>query len=142
MVERSPVPCPARFDARKLVLLSPALVCAKDEMSVVLFFFSLKATVHEVDAFYSSADGKKEPTLSYLFVCSTNGCRSSSSPTSGTLSLSLSLSLCSGQLWRPRLLLSLSGGCGSSSPSLAAARAVRGCCGPAAARVGMRGWHS
>ena len=87
MVERSPVPCPARFDARKLVLVSPALVCAKDEMRVVLFFFSLKATVHEVDAFCSSADGKKEPTLSYLFVCSTNGCRSSSSPTTGTLSL-------------------------------------------------------
>ena len=55
---------------------------------------------------------------------------------------SLSLSLCSGQLWRPWLFLSLSGGCGSSSPSLAAARAVRGCCGPVAAQVGMRGWHS
>ena len=61
MVERSPVPCPARFDARKLVLVSPALVCAKDEMSMVLFF---KATVHEVEALCSSA------------ACVQNPCRS------------------------------------------------------------------
>jgi hypothetical protein len=34
----------ARFDARKLVLVPPPLVCAKDEMSMVLFLFPLKAT--------------------------------------------------------------------------------------------------
>ena len=40
MVETSPLlDSPGRFDARKLVLVPPPLVCAKDEMSVVLFFF-------------------------------------------------------------------------------------------------------
>ena len=53
MVETSPLlDSPGRFDARKLVLVPPPLVCAKDEMSMVIFF---KATIHEVEALCSSA---------------------------------------------------------------------------------------
>jgi len=43
MVETSPLlDSPGRFDARKLVLVPPPLVCAKDEMSMVLFFKRLQ----------------------------------------------------------------------------------------------------
>jgi len=62
MVETSPLlDSPGRFDARKLVLVPPPLVCAKDEMSMVIFF---KATIHEVEALCSSA------------ACVQNPCRS------------------------------------------------------------------
>jgi hypothetical protein len=65
MVQMNPVPeTPARFDARKLVLVPPPLVCAKDEMSMVLFLFPLKAKVHEVVAFCSSATCVQSPCRS------------------------------------------------------------------------------